>query len=251
MKILCATDFSESSTHAANVAARWAHLLGDTLVLAHAVDLTLYPAPAEQGMYPANFEAVLIDGAEETLAREANDLRRHGVIVETQVLLGPAGIAIAAHADKVQARLIVLGSHGMQPLRRWLWGSVAEAVTQHARQPTLVVSPEALRLPGETEGLRLLVALDESAASDSAVHWVRTLRRSLPVDVTFLHYYHPVAERARLGLADTPRASVGDDVQVAGVVAERLRKRVGDLPGDGDVAWLVESNWMSVGARLS
>ena len=75
MKIICGTDFSEGSTRALHAASQWARALNDTLVLAHAVDLTLYPATPEHPTSPPAFEAMLVAGAEEGLSQAAKHLR--------------------------------------------------------------------------------------------------------------------------------------------------------------------------------
>lgn len=61
--------------------------------------------------------------------------------VQTQrVLYGPhPHELILAHADEVQADLILLGSHGQSALAEMVVGSVAHKVVIHARTPVLLV----------------------------------------------------------------------------------------------------------------
>ena len=50
---------------------------------------------------------------------------------------------ILAAAERLQADLIVMGTHGRTGLRRALMGSVAEEVLRHSRRPVLII-PQAV-----------------------------------------------------------------------------------------------------------
>jgi nucleotide-binding universal stress UspA family protein len=50
---------------------------------------------------------------------------------------------VLAAADRLNAALIIMGTHGRTGLRRALMGSVAEAVLRHSHRPVLVV-PQAV-----------------------------------------------------------------------------------------------------------
>lgn len=60
-----------------------------------------------------------------------------GVTVE--VLFGDPGLEIADYADRVDADLIVIPSHGYHGVKRLFLGSVAERVIRHARCSVLVL----------------------------------------------------------------------------------------------------------------
>ena len=55
------------------------------------------------------------------------------------VAFGDPGSKIAAHAERIQADLIVLPSHGRTGLKRLFIGSVAERVCRLAHCPVLVL----------------------------------------------------------------------------------------------------------------
>ena len=55
-----------------------------------------------------------------------------GVAVTSRVLEGAPEDAILDEADRWQADVIVLGSHGYGPMKRRLLGSVSQAVALHA-----------------------------------------------------------------------------------------------------------------------
>jgi nucleotide-binding universal stress UspA family protein len=63
------------------------------------------------------------------------------------VIIDTPSWALTALASQLEADLLVVGSHGLHGLARWLLGSVAEAVVRRATCPVLVVPPEPDALP--------------------------------------------------------------------------------------------------------
>ena len=59
--------------------------------------------------------------------------------VQVTVRFGDPGHEIVAHADEIEAGLIVVSSHGRTGLRHLLLGSVAERVVRLARCPVLIL----------------------------------------------------------------------------------------------------------------
>ena len=70
--------------------------------------------------------------AQELADRAGRALRAAGFKVETEVLTGAVSDAIVDAAESWRADLIVLGWHGRKALRRFLFGSIADAVTHQA-----------------------------------------------------------------------------------------------------------------------
>jgi K+-sensing histidine kinase KdpD len=62
-----------------------------------------------------------------------------GAGVATAVLDGTPHVAILHYAKEQQVDLIVIGTHGHGPIRRFLLGSVAERVVRATRCPVLTV----------------------------------------------------------------------------------------------------------------
>jgi nucleotide-binding universal stress UspA family protein len=71
-----------------------------------------------------------------------------GVTVSTELLTGDPVDEIVAHADSIDADLIVVGSRGHGALTTVVLGSVSQGVLHEARRPVLVVRPR-LRQPVE------------------------------------------------------------------------------------------------------
>ena len=59
-------------------------------------------------------------------------LKEAGLSTETTVREGDPRSAIVDEADEWGADLIIVGSHGRTGLKRWLLGSVAQAIVEHA-----------------------------------------------------------------------------------------------------------------------
>jgi nucleotide-binding universal stress UspA family protein len=69
-------------------------------------------------------------------------LRKAGFRASEAVEAGDPKVRIIDHAKEWRADLIVVGSHGLRGLSRFLMGSVSEAVTRHAG-----CSVEVVRIP--------------------------------------------------------------------------------------------------------
>jgi nucleotide-binding universal stress UspA family protein/predicted transcriptional regulator len=67
-----------------------------------------------------------------------------GYAVQTAVRHGQPAAEIVAAAREAEASLIVLSTHGRSGARRWLLGSVADAVVRGGETPVLLVSARAL-----------------------------------------------------------------------------------------------------------
>jgi nucleotide-binding universal stress UspA family protein len=139
-RILVALDFSEVTEK----------LLAQACSLASAFEAELRflhvaaPNPAFVG-YEAGPQAVREQRAE-LLRREhrllqdlAERARRRGIDAKAVLVQGPTVQTILEQAEKSEAELIVLGSHGHGMLYTALLGSVSEGVVRDARSPILLV----------------------------------------------------------------------------------------------------------------
>jgi universal stress protein A len=139
-RIVVATDFSELSNAAVELAVAIAAKVDATLDLIHvAVDVAIaLPPPMDVVSVPIDPVAVVAD-ASARLSAEQDRLRARGVKVESSVLVGRSDAEIVAYADETHADLIVIATHGRSGIGHALLGSVAEKVVQHAHCPVLTV----------------------------------------------------------------------------------------------------------------
>ncbi len=80
---------------------------------------------------------------------KAAGLRKRGVDVQTQVLIGDAATEILAYAKAKQIHLIMMATHGRTGLSRVVFGSVASRIVSGAGRPVLLVRPPRLSASGE------------------------------------------------------------------------------------------------------
>jgi nucleotide-binding universal stress UspA family protein len=195
--ILCATDFSDSATKAANVAAAMAMRLGAPLLLAHGID--------EHGEIPASYWPSLETALREQLHIEAGRVRRSGAHVEEIIAGGAPDDGVASRAERADARCIVLGCNNHGVIGRMVLGSVSESIAESAWVPTLVLK-ESARIEDWAHGgkpLRVFVAADFTAHSESALTWAAGLREIGPCEFT-IGFVDLLAERRADELEEAP-----------------------------------------------
>jgi nucleotide-binding universal stress UspA family protein len=144
-KIVAATDFSEDSSNALNIAQEVAQKFASEVVLLH-VDQPLAPVMMTPELGPAMDVGAMGRIAEEQrmlaqkeLDKIAGQLRGAGLHVKVLLKVGSPFLEIIHTAQTENADLIVLGTHGRTGLAHVLMGSVAERVVQKAHCPVLTV----------------------------------------------------------------------------------------------------------------
>lgn len=137
--IICPTDFSEPSDAALHYASSLAHHHNATLHLVFVME-----RPVAYGAGDGVF--VFTDEDRDAIKQKLFSMKptEDDVTVEHHVLDGEPAHEIVALAKKLNADLIVMGTHGRSGLFRLLMGSVAEHVVRKADCPVL-----ALRQPAE------------------------------------------------------------------------------------------------------
>lgn len=143
MNLLLAVDGSDLSGAAVRAVASHLRAQGTRVLVLQVVEPRTYSAPPQmEPGYTPEQEAALkkeLSEAGENAARAAQTLRAAGFEVSTRVVEGEPRSAILDLASEWQSDLIVLGSYGRRGLRRFLMGSVAQAVARHAHCSVWVV----------------------------------------------------------------------------------------------------------------
>ncbi len=135
MKILLAVDDSPYSEEAVRtlIARPWPR--GAVVRVLTAVEKFVPPAAAlwyDAGGDLERARETVKQNAEQTTERAAEVLRPSGLSVETVVRDGDPRSVIVDEAKEWSADLVIVGSHGYTGIKRWLLGSVAQAVVSHA-----------------------------------------------------------------------------------------------------------------------
>ncbi len=194
---------------------------------------------------PQTGQPYTVDLAAQYLSGVAARLKA-GVAVETIERRGEAGDEIVAESRRQRADLIVMSTHESPGIGRWLYGSVADHVLRHARVPVLVVpatadramgaAPDAsgggvpLTLAGAGRASRILLALDGSELSLSALGAASDLATVLGASLHLLRIAEPLGEQAGGGATGALNAPPDPGAELAAKdyledVAVTLRQR--------------------------
>jgi nucleotide-binding universal stress UspA family protein len=244
MRILYGTDFSVSATATAHVAVELARRFGDTLVVAHIVEPPAVFSPELLAADPT-LMSKLVASSEQTVGKLAASLRGAGVPMEERVAVGRPDAVLARLGEELDARLIVVGSHGRSALGRALMGTVAERLVRQSARPVLVVPPEAtgaLTRGGTPGRLRVVLGLERGPAGEAALAFARALRAAMPCDFSFVHVYAPEREHARLGLAGPLDAGTAE-TDVVAILEHELRPLVESVEGPGAGQLRIRADW--------
>lgn len=101
--------------------------------------------------------------AKDLVERAAGQLSAAGVTAVGVTVVGDPKTVILDRAEKLDADLAIVGSHGVSAVTRFLLGNVAASVARHAP-----CSVEIVRAPGGHPARKLLLAADGSAYSKAA-----------------------------------------------------------------------------------
>ena len=140
MNILVAVDLSEASSRVVEAARRVASQSGAEVYVLHAAE----PNPDFVG-YEAGPEVVRSQLAEEyrkehrAVQAHAEQLRQAGISATALLVQGPTVATTLEQAEKLDAALIVVGSHGHGALYDVLVGSYSAGILRKAKVPVLVV----------------------------------------------------------------------------------------------------------------
>ncbi|MCE1274335.1 MAG: universal stress protein [Chlorobiaceae bacterium] len=139
-KILCPTDYSDTSDKAVRYAIEFARRVNAHVRFLHIQEpeLSIVRKTEEENPLSESFTKMLM--AE----------KKKGLMADVKVVSGVPTDTIIKHAHEWFADLIIMGSHGRTGLMRLMMGSVAEAVFRSAAIPVLLVKQDAVdkAIPG-------------------------------------------------------------------------------------------------------
>ncbi len=149
---------------------------------------------------------------------------------DVSVERGRPGDVIRAEADRLEADLVVMGTHGRTGLRRVLLGSVAEEVLRRAACPVLTVGEDddGAKTDEPRETIRsILVPIDFSDHSSAGVHLAAAVAATFDAEVHILHVIDLRAREAHEPLIEDTQSSM-DEIYAAAMKDARdaiLRER--------------------------
>ena len=234
--IICPVDFSEHSAAALHHAHVLARQFGARLIVVNVLEPLLLGAAAIAYDMDLARDEVL---PELHAFVERDAARRDGTApaAELAVLVGDLRRRIAALAEREQAQLIVIGTHGLSGYRKLLVGSTTERLLRHATVPVLLV-PAAGGHVAEADSTGrfncVLVPVDLAEGSDRALRAGAAIAGTLGVPLLALHVVSPVTgiERLRSHLDAHNRAQVE-------AASEDLRNLTSTIPASTGVDAIV------------
>ena len=141
-KILTAIDFSENAECAFDYALTLAAQFNAELTILHVIN-----EPVDlRGFYVPHIsfeqlEKEIEESAVKMMETFCSERLKHFTNYKTAIVTGIPYDEITAVAAKIEASLIVIGTHGRTGLDRILFGSTAERVVRSASCPVLTVRP--------------------------------------------------------------------------------------------------------------
>jgi nucleotide-binding universal stress UspA family protein len=138
-KILNAIDFSEPSARASRDAAELAQTLGAELVVVHVLDEPAFSYADGPGYLTPALAQEYESAMKKRLESAIELVKRPGLKLEGRLVRGSPHNVISEVAEREQADMIVLGTHGRGAIGRLLLGSVAERVLRTSKVPVLTI----------------------------------------------------------------------------------------------------------------
>lgn len=140
MNILVSVDFSDATPRILRAAGRLTRALSGKLWLLHVAE----PEPEFVG-YEAGPDVVRDQVARELrdehrrIQEYADAMRNEGLAVTALLIRGAIVETVIAEAERLDADLLIVGSHGYGAVYDLLVGSVSRGILKHAEIPVLVV----------------------------------------------------------------------------------------------------------------
>lgn len=213
--ILACVDGSPGSRAAVSWAAREAAMRHQSVTLMHVQPVIVsWPIGIEQATIADRQE----DNARQIIEQAREDLtavmdQSQPLEVRTEVLR--SNVVYALVDASREARMIVVGSHGMGALGRLLLGSVSSGVLHHAHCPVAIIHAD--EVSATDPKAPILLGIDGSPASEAATAWAFDEASRRGVALVALHAWSDVGVFPIVGMDWRNYQAKGEEV-----LAERL-----------------------------
>jgi nucleotide-binding universal stress UspA family protein len=185
-QVVLATDFSPASSAALSIAGRFAHIFKTKVLVAHVFQ---YVA-RHQYQVPVGW---MIECIRKDVQHRMNEIRKaladSGVETEGRMIEdGFPALEILNVLQTCKNPLLVMGTHAIGGMDRFLLGSTAEEVLRQASCPVITVGPHVTFEKGiDPHFHKVLYATDFSDASLAAVPLAALLRKASSACLRVLH----------------------------------------------------------------
>lgn len=188
-RIMLATDFTSASEKALEYALSLARYYDSKLVVAHVVP-PVFATSGEDWFAKQDQH----EDAIEKMKVLASGLEDEEVSFETRLEEGATRKRLVDMAELTDADLIVMGTHGVPKISRFMLGSMAEAVLRSTTRPVLTVGPNVTRRPQyELRFKNIILATELPLASDRAPRYAFSLAQEHGAHITLVHVLAPDA----------------------------------------------------------
>jgi len=186
-RILVPTDTSDFEGLALQYALIFQKTLGAKLTLLYAQEFSLLLT----GEHPIGY---YLENVPEAKTKAVDELRKYArehvpgdAPVTTTVVDDTPARAIVATAERIDADLIIMGTHGRTGLRRAFLGSVAERVLRETKRPVLTVRPPLLTADREVNFRTILCPVNFTAVAHEALDHACELARDFGASLVVMH----------------------------------------------------------------
>jgi nucleotide-binding universal stress UspA family protein len=192
MKILLATDGSESARAAVDYLLRFPFPRNSEVTLLTVIDRNVFKNEEvssineEQRDELEETEKIVQVAAQELLAEEATRLKGAGWSESRELRIGHPAEEIVGLAEQLDSDCIIVGSHGTSGIRRFLLGSVSDYVLQYAPCSVLIVKKDDTHCAETDKPLSMLLSYDDSPSARKAVEFCASLPMDEQAKVTAL-----------------------------------------------------------------
>jgi nucleotide-binding universal stress UspA family protein len=184
------------------------------------------------------------------MRRTANVPVRSRVIGPASRLLR-ASSALAEFAGEEGASLLVVASegHGKSPLYRL--GGTSERLAQVTTVPTLVIRDPRPFVGWGEEGrpVRVVLGVDDTQTSDSAIAWTRSLLARGDVYLTVVQVYYVNEAAHRYGISRRI-AQTEEDPELEGLIVRDLQRHFGGDEDEGRISYRAKLGLGRLGDHL-
>ena len=231
-KIMCTTDFTESSTLAVAYGTALAEEYKSKLYLSHVVELPSVGMYGDAFSYPVGQQDRILEYSRGYLKRLIGDT---SVDWEPLIQMGHAAVEITRLAKEKCVDMVISATHGRSGLKRFLLGSVTGSILRTLPCPLLVIrGPEEGFVAPEDRSVkldRILVGCDFSDDSHLAFQYGLSLAQEFQSELYLAHVIEPTVYEDMIKRAKEPEEAFQQDLRV------RLNEELKDLVPDEARNW--------------